>query len=596
MCGIFAAFSTKAIPERSINLALIRMFSRGPDGDGRWSEEGVYLGHRRLAIIDLDQRSSQPMQSMCGRYVIVFNGEIYNFKALRAELEGKGVQFRTTSDTEVLLQLFISDGADMLKKLHGMFAFIIWDCFAKRAFAARDAYGIKPLYYARIDTGAIFASQVKALIATELVSLEPDFQGQAGFWMLGSVPEPHTWYRNISAVPAGHYLWIEGGKVSAPHCWNDIGDAWRLAEVSPKISMNEIRDRVRIALRESISRHLVADVPVGVFLSGGIDSGAIAGLMKEAGARDLQGITIAYDEFLGKSEDEVPYASLVAKHYGIRHHVRRVTSEEFYSDLPLILDSMDQPSIDGINTWYASKAVSECGIKVVVSGVGGDELFFGYESFRQLPRLVKYWRLLSRVPGAMLMANMASGLRASSTLNGRWLYAPEWSKTISGAWWLRRSICSPNDLSSLLKKDIHGVNYSGFDVNDLVQRMTGPLAHDDMLALAQIESTTYLRNQLLRDGDWASMHHGVELRTPLVDSYLLAQLQPLLGSFHKFPNKRLLAEAPLNPLPERLIMRKKTGFGIPVHFWLKEIGKINQQQPNISWSQELVKAYEGIKS
>jgi asparagine synthase (glutamine-hydrolysing) len=509
------------------------------------------------------------MHSACGRYIIVYNGEIYNYQLLRQDLEKRGVIFFTSSDTEVILALFAAEGEAMLPKLHGMFAFVIWDRVARKAFAARDPYGIKPLYIAKIASGVLLGSQVKALLATGLISQYPDPVGQAGFWMLGSVPEPHTWFRDIVAVQAGHCLWIEEGKAGDSRYWHDIGTAWRTAGEALSED-KEIKERVREALYESVSRHLVADVPVGVFLSGGIDSGAVAGLMVEAGAHELQGITLAYDEFSGRHEDEAPVAAQLAAHYGIKHHVRKVTQEEFRKDLPRILAAMDQPSIDGVNTWYASKAVAELGLKVVVSGVGGDELFLGYNSFRQLPRLVNAWSRLAKVPGALLCARAAAKWQAQRTGNSRWEYAPDWMQTMAGAWWLKRSTNAPDDLSELMHTDLPHDLLQNFAPGKWVTRMTGPLPDKQVLALAQIESMTYLRNQLLRDSDWASMDHSVELRTPLVDAHLLNMLQPLLSRFSLYPGKTLLAQAPQNPLPDVVAKRSKTGFAIPVKQWLVE--------------------------
>lgn len=582
MCGLIGLFSQDGGWPGGVDRALDRMYRRGPDGGALWSAPGVQFGHRRLAILDLDARAAQPMHSGCGRYVIIFNGEIYNFRALRGALQEQGVVFTTTSDTEVILSLFTHEGAAMLPKLHGMFALVIWDKVARRAFAARDPYGIKPLYVATTDKGVLLGSQVKALLDTGLVARDPDPYGQAGFWMLGSVPEPHTWFRAIRAVPAGHYLWIEQGKVAETHCWHDLGEAWRTA---PAVSLPavEIPARIRAALRESVDRHLVADVPVGVFLSGGIDSGAVAGLMVEAGARDLQCVTIAYEEFAGGHEDEAPVAAQIAAHYGIRHHVRRVRREEFLSDLPRILDAMDQPSIDGVNTWYASKAVAELGLKVVVSGVGGDELFLGYDSFGQLPRLVSRWRRLSHLPGAMILAGLAANRQARRSGNPRWGYAPQWARTMAGAWWLRRSINSPDRLPDLMGADLAAEALEGFSTEQWVTAMTSALATDQTMALAQIESMTYLRNQLLRDSDWASMDHSVELRTPLVDTWLLQQVQPYLRRFSAFPGKRLLAMAPEKPLPHEITHRRKTGFGIPVHQWLGEIPGAIGRGPSQQW-------------
>jgi asparagine synthase (glutamine-hydrolysing) len=453
-------------------------------------------------------------------------------------------------------------------------------------------YGIKPLYIGHVESGVVLASQVKALLATGMVSREPDREGQSGFWLLGSIPEPYTWYKNIRSLRAGHCVWIVDGSVKETRSWHDIGSAWRDATVCSH-SEKAVSDLVKDAIRESVSRHLVADVPLGVLLSGGVDSGALAGLMVELGAKNLQGITITYDEFAGKHEDEAPVAAEIARHYGIRHHVYRVTRDEFLADLPRILEAMDQPSIDGINTWYASKAVAELGLKVVISGVGGDELFLGYESFRQLPTLVRRWRRISSIPYMLTAARIGSQLLAQRTGNDRWRYAPEWAQSTAGAWWLRRSVHSPAQLKSLMGEALPSNLISGFEVHESVERMVGKLASDDMLALAQIESMTYMRNQLLRDSDWASMDHGVELRTPLVDATLLEQVRHVLPAFSRFPNKSLLAKAPLSPLPSHIIHRRKTGFGIPIREWMDGANLVEGGGRRLQgWMQHVAKAYD----
>ena len=314
--------------------------------------------------------------------------------------------------------------------------------------------------------------------------------------------------------------------------------------------------------------------------------------MRRKRSGGVRGITIAFDEFTGRAEDEAPVAAAIARHYGIDHHVRRVTKQEFLEDLPRLLDAMDQPSIDGINTWYASKAVAERGLKVVVSGVGGDELFLGYESFAQLPRLVSRWGALAKLPGAMPLARAAANLQAARTGNNRWRHAPAWARSVGGAWWLRRSVFAPEDLPALMGAGLAGEALVDFRAEDWLADMAGPLSAEPRLALAQIESATYLRNQLLRDSDWASMDHGVELRTPLVDAYLLQQLQPYLAAFHRFPKKALLAGAATPPLPREVLERPKTGFGIPVQRWVAERSGHNAVHGSwIGWMQELVGAY-----
>jgi len=334
-----------------------RMRKRGPDAKGEWqdAQSGIFLGHRRLSIIDLDARANQPMVSHDGRLVIVFNGEIYNYRELRAGLEAQGVRFRTTSDTEVILELFRRDGTGALPQLRGMFAIVIWDTQQRSLMVARDPYGIKPLYVARTAQGTLFASQVKALLATGLVSKAREPAGFAGFYIWGSVPEPFTTYQDIVPVPAGSWLSITEKGASVPVTYANVEAAWERPQPISGLSLH-----VRQAVMDSVRAHLVADVPVGVLLSGGVDSGAIAAAMMELG-QPAEGITIAFSEFAGREQDEVPRAQQIAAYYGMRHSVRRVGRDEFLSDTGDILDAMDQPSIDGVNTWFAAKAVAERG-------------------------------------------------------------------------------------------------------------------------------------------------------------------------------------------------------------------------------------------
>lgn len=570
MCGLIASFTDMPAASDGVRRALTRMQRRGPDGEGLWQGEGVCLGHRRLAIIDLDARAAQPMHSAEHRYAIVYNGEIYNYRELRKELTDANVALRTHSDTEVLLELFAREGAAMLPKLRGMFAFVIWDKLARCAFAARDAYGIKPLYLARAASGWLFASQVKALLATGLVDAAPDPQGQAGFWLLGSVPEPRTWFRDISALPAGTWCRIDARRrLDGPHGWFDIGDCWRDAPPCP-VSVADAQRQVGSAVLESVKQHLVADVPVGVFLSGGIDSGSLAGLMRDAGAAHIKGITIAFEEFSGTHNDEAPIAARIAQQYGIEHHIRMVTRAEFDADLPRILDAMDQPSIDGINTWYAAKAVAELGLKVVVSGVGGDELFCGYSSFHSIPRLVSRWRRAARMPFAHALARAIMRVQARRSGNPRWPWFTRTAGNLYGAYWLRRGLFSPDQLPALVGASADTQSCAALDPSALIESLAGPLPVDPLAAIGLLESKAYLRNQLLRDSDWASMDHSVELRTPLVDAWLLRDLAPLLRGFGRLNGKSLLAHSPATSLPPDIVHRRKTGFGIPVERWLRE--------------------------
>ncbi|MFZ1639911.1 MAG: asparagine synthase (glutamine-hydrolyzing) [Candidatus Contendobacter sp.] len=577
MCGIAAILAvdpSRADSRSAAARVVATMRLRGPDAEGLWSGAGIALGHRRLAILDLDARSNQPMVSSDGRYVIVFNGEIYNFRDLRRDLAADGVAFRTTSDTEVLLALFAREGERMLPKLRGMFAFALWDTQTRELFLARDPYGIKPLYYAQTRQGLVCASQVKALLASGWVSPEPELAGLAGFYLRGSVPEPWTLYREVFALPAGHWLRVRAGVMAAPVCWHDIRAHWQ-GQVSPSPQPSPasgrgsqpLWERVRQAMRDSVRAHLVADVPVSVFLFGGIDSGTVAGLASELGAR-VEGITIGFEEFAGRHDDEVPVARAIAAHYGLPHHVRHVTCAEFEQDLPRILDAMDQPSIDGVNTWFASKAAAERGYKVVLSGVGGDELFCGYPSFRQIPRMAALGRAVAALPGARALLKAPCAWLAHRRSQPKFAGIPEFMDSLEGGYFLRRSLFLPAELPALM-----GAEQAREGLARLGRTppgMTPAGARDGAAAVSLLESTHYLRNQLLRDSDWASMGHSLELRTPLVDAKLLETLGPWVSGFAGGAGKMMLARSPAKPLPDAIIQRPKTGFGLPMTQWLSE--------------------------
>src|SRR6266576_2684806 len=393
MCGIngIFAYHSASSPPQETELLKTReaMHSRGPDGSGAWwnVDRRCGLGHRRLSIIDLSDRASQPMTSEDSRFVVVFNGEIYNSPQLRLELEAEGARFRTTSDTEVLLHLFARCGADMVHRLRGMFAFAIWDDARRTLFLARDPYGIKPLYTANDGWTFRFASQVKALLAGGHVSRDPEAAGIVGFHLFGSVPEPFTLYREIRALPAGHTQWVDTAGPREPKPFSSLAEVLSKGAANPALAA-EIPERVRAGVLDSVRAHLLADVEVGVFLSAGIDSGALLGCMRDVGQSQIRAITLAFEEFGGTSEDEAPLAARVCGQYGARHVVRHLSEQEFVQDLPAILEAMDQPSIDGINTWFVSKAAKEAGLKVAISGLGGDELLGGYPAFQDIPRWV----------------------------------------------------------------------------------------------------------------------------------------------------------------------------------------------------------------
>lgn len=582
MCGIngiYAFHASASVPsEAELMATRDHMFRRGPDGVGAWwsDDRRIGFGHRRLSIIDLSERANQPMTDSTGRYTIVFNGEIYNYPELRRELETKGRIFRTTSDTEALLHLYALEGEKIVHRLRGMFAIAIWDTQAKSLFLARDPYGIKPLYIANDGWTFRFASQVKALLAGGHVSHEPEPAGVVGFYLWGSVPEPFTCYRDIRQLEAGHTQLVDPAGVHPPKPYASISAM--LAEAPDQAWSDEsMQARIQTAALDSVSAHLLADVEVGVFLSAGIDSGALLGLMRDAGQQKIRAITLAFTEFVGTSEDETPLASQVARLYQAEHVVRTVDEAEFRRDLPDILDAMDQPSIDGINTWFVSKAATEAGLKVALSGLGGDELLAGYPSFRDLPKWVRYLSIPAAIPGVGALGRAAFGLFKQAGVSPKLAGLLTYGGTYPGAYLLRRGLFLPFELKTILDPDLLDIGMRRLNPLARVRQTMLPDPGSAMGRVSALESSNYMRNQLLRDADWAGMAHSLEIRTPLVDRELLEQVAPTVRSFGPGFGKQALAKAASTPLPDTIALRAKTGFGVPTGRWIA-----NHQGPDFS--------------
>ena len=581
MCGINGIFAyhyaSNAIDRDELIRTRDQMEARGPDAAGDWISDDGHLGfgHRRLSIIDLSDGGRQPMRSTDGALVVTFNGEIYNYRELRARLEAGGRRFASRSDTEVLLHLYAEHGAAMVHELRGMFAFAIWDANRRLLFLARDPYGIKPLYYADDGWTFRFASQVKALLAGGAISREPEPAGQVGFYLWGSVPEPFTTYRQIRALPAGSTLIVDCIGAGAPRQYHSIARVYSDAERTERHRSADTEVVVREALRDSVRHHLIADVPVGAFLSGGVDSGALVGLMRDAGARDLQTVTLAFEEYRGSASDEAPLAEELSRLYGTRHTTRVVTQAEFTTDLPRIIEAMDQPSIDGINTWFVSKAARELGLKVAVSGLGGDELFGGYPSFRELPLWVRWLAAPACVPffgrAVRLLACRLPGIAARRPKAAGML---ELGGSYAGAYLLRRGLYMPWELAAMLDRDTLVLGLRRLDPLGHIAKQLEPCPKSAFPRVAVLESALYMRNQLLRDADWASMAHSLEVRLPLVDSKLLtavARAAPWRAAIGSAAPKALLAKSPSRSLPHHIVSRAKTGFTTPIADWLQAI-------------------------
>ena len=363
MCGIAAIFvfntGSPAVEEGELISIRDAMASRGPDGKGLWFDPArrVGLGHRRLSIIDVSSAGHQPMLLPERKLAITFNGEIYNYLELRSDLEKKGHRFHSTCDTEVLLHLYAEEGEALLPKLRGMFAFAIWDGVKQTLFLARDPFGIKPLYWA--DDGNTFraASQVKALLAGGKIDASPEPAGHVGYFLWGHVPAPYTLYRGIRSLTAGHCLTVEVGGKRRLRSYCSIPEILADAERRGSDFSSAIPDFLASSLRDSVRHHLIADVPVGVFLSSGLDSTTIAALASETGG-ELRTVTLGFEEYKGTANDETPLAEEVARHYGTRHQTIWVTRKDFENDLHHLLHAMDQPSSDGVNSYFISTMAS----------------------------------------------------------------------------------------------------------------------------------------------------------------------------------------------------------------------------------------------
>lgn len=572
MCSIAGIFSYRHEAPLMEYSELLRirdhMRSRGPDGEGLWVEKDrrIGLAHRRLSIIDLTEAGSQPMLDPVTGNQIVFNGEIYNYQALRAELETAGHQFRSHSDTEVLLKLYAECGEHMLQKLRGMYAFAIWDEREKGLFLARDPFGIKPLYLADNGKTLRFASQVKALLTGGGIDTSPEAAGHVGFFLLGSVPEPFTLYKGVRALPAGHTLWLETGGRKRQQSFFDLAEVYAQPAMKAVPTRDEAHGLLRDALRDSVRHHLVADVPVGVFLSAGLDSTTVAALAKETGVSELRTLTLGFSEFAGTDNDEVPLAETVSNHLGTRHHTQWVSRDDFAEHFEHLLEVMDQPSIDGVNSYFVAKAAHDAGLKAALSGLGGDELFAGYSHFQTIPRMVRRLRHLSLVPG------LGSGFRFISAPIIKHITSPkaagllEYGGDYAGAYLLRRGLYMPWELPEVLDGEL--VKQGWRDLQLLTTLRSSIQGKEgDRAKVSLLETAWYMRNQLLRDTDWASMAHSLEVRVPLVDVKLFRGVTRLVQA-GQAPNKQDMAASPNRPLPKAVLQREKTGFSIPTGEWL----------------------------
>ncbi len=543
---------------------------RGPDDEGLWISEDrrTGLGHRRLSILDLSPRGRQPMTTPDGRLRVVFNGELYNFRELRRELGAAGHEFVTTADTEVLLHGWRAWGLGLLDRLRGMFAFALHDAERREMLLARDPLGIKPLYYAEVGGLLAFASEVQALRETfGAGGLDPE--GVASFLLWGSVAPPRTFYRAIRALPAGSWLRVSEAGLEGPRTFWRLEDAFGRIEPMDAV---ESEARLREALVDSVRHHLVSDVPVGAFLSGGVDSSALVGLLAELHAGPVRTVTLSFDV---AELDEARLAAEAARLYRTEHHEVKIGIEDARERIPEAVRALDQPSVDGINTYFVSEAAVRAGLKVAVSGVGGDELFGGYDGFARIPSIRGVHDRLARVPGLQpalpLLGRALEGLPRSRR-GAKLARALRYGGSDVGAYFVERGLFSPREARALLTPELA----DAVDACEAGTELAARLRLEDLAPeerVSALEMRQYLQVQLLRDTDATSMRHSLEVRTPLVDRELLRAACRVPAALRRSgPAKRLLRVAPRPPVPDALWNRRKQGFTLPFDQWLRTGG------------------------
>lgn len=567
MCGI-AGFIDAATPADLRHDAVVRMCTamthRGPDDFGLDAHGPATLGMRRLAIFD-PKNGRQPMTSADGRFRIVFNGAIYNFRALRDELRSAGFAFRTDCDTEVLLAAFIHWRERCLNRLRGMFAFAIWDAHDQSLFLARDPFGIKPLYYRHDSAQLLFASELNALLAAGAFPGEIDPHSVADYLAWFAVPAPRTIYRGIYSLRPGECATFRRGELEAHAAWS-FRSVDRRAKTAR--SRREFERELRARLENTIAAHVVADVPVGAFLSGGLDSAVVVGLMARASSTRLKTFSIGLDE---RDLDESSHAELTARHFGTEHHTRRLTGADVARDLPAILAAFDQPTGDGINTFYASQAARAGGVTVALSGLGGDELFGGYPSFNDIPRLARllpFWRLLP----APLRRPFLAGLQRRGTRYHKLADLLEHARTLPEICALQRRVFSESRRADLLDPAVRDSLAPLSPHHPELASLTTELAAAGLFeTISAWELRTYMADVLLRDSDVMSMRHSLELRVPFVDRPLVEWLarQPARFKDDREQPKSALARAVADLLPPGLAQRPKQGFALPFATWMR---------------------------
>jgi asparagine synthase (glutamine-hydrolysing) len=572
MCGIFGLVGKRTAElGRALGQGTRALAHRGPDDEGTEllplasdPDTCVGLGSRRLAILDLSPAGHQPMHDPATGNWLTFNGEVYNFQQIRCELEKLGHRFVSSGDTEVLLKAYGQWGEACLERLVGMFAFAVWDAHKERLFLARDRLGEKPLYYYERPGLFTFASEVRSLLAAGLVPRRLSTAGLASYLGFGAVQDPLTIIDGVGSLPPGHTLTWEKGRYS-------INKYWSLAEVAARPPATDSREEalkvIRERLLESVSQRLVSDVPLGIFLSGGVDSSCVVALAREVRSEPLDTFSVA----LGDTDFcEAVYSRSVASEFGCRHHQIDLTEAGLLEEIPGAVTAMDQPTVDGVNTFIVSQATKKAGLTVALSGLGGDELFAGYATFNSVPRMMRFRRYagwlepLGKGVYALLgraQTNRPAKIRALAAGD---YYAGQ-------PYFLSRALFLPAGVHALLphspaQNGQFGAPWSLREVAEAIRCL------DPVNQVSVLEGSTYMANTLLRDTDCMSMANSLEVRTPLLHHPLWEYVLPLAGKLKLDPPlpKPLLLRAAGRRLPGETYLRAKKGFTLPFEHWMQD--------------------------
>jgi asparagine synthase (glutamine-hydrolysing) len=569
VCGIYGYVgedrSLGAQP--TLERAVAALWHRGPDDRGTFHESAgplsVGFAHTRLKIIDLSDGGRQPMSTADGRYTIVYNGEVYNHVQIRNDLLSLGEQFHSTCDTEVVLKAYARWGKGALARFRGMFAFAIWDARDRALFVARDRLGVKPLYYIERGHGIAFASEVRALLATGAAPRELCPRAIASYFAFGAVSGGDAIAAGARALPPGHTLELKGGRITVSRYWQlPIG---RVA----RSSFNDEIEGLRPILREAVRLRLIADVPVGIFLSGGIDSSVLVALATKAEDAPVHTFTVTFDE---ESYSEAPYAAEVARRFGCTHQQVHLPAARAAQEIDAAVRALDQPAEDGINTYFVSKAARAAGLAVALSGLGGDELFAGYASFRSFRQAIAVGRTAEHVPQPLL--------RSLASVAGLG-FAPNRARKLAA---LLATAGRPDEVYAVLRamftpeqcRELLAPAYRAKGAHESLSIPDGLLAGladqsiDPINAYSTLDLSNYLVNTLLRDSDVMSMAHGLEVRVPLIDHVLVERVLRIEGALklRDHENKPLLTAA-VPGLPRSAISRRKMGFTLPFNAWFR---------------------------